>query len=393
MAGGKRETYRLIEGLVDRGHAVDVVAYADDAETAEKMEADAGCTVTTLPGVPDRTPRNLLENVFSLDPLPVTKTRTERYESEVRRRAREADVLHLHALQTSYLAASVDVSAPTVVRFNNVKYEIYRQYARFTRNPAKAAYAYLQYLKTRRFEPSITAESDLTLTITREDRELLTDRGARGRIEVLPAGVDVEEFAPSGRDADARTVTFFGSMDYHPNEEAALWFANEILPQIRNQFGEFTLEIVGKNPPGTVRALGERDGVRVTGFVEDIQEYIERATVIVLPIRVGTGVRMKTLHAMAMAKPIVSTPLGVQGIDVEDGRHALVAETSWEFGAAVERALADADLRERLGQNARALAETNHDWSTILAQLERQYWELQNGSAANSPGASASGRR
>jgi glycosyltransferase involved in cell wall biosynthesis len=392
MAGGKRETYRLVEGLAERGHAVDLVVYADDADAAEEMEAEAGCTVTTLPGTPDRTPGNLLRNVFSSDPLPVMKARTERYESEVRRRARDADVLHLHALQTSYLAATVGVSTPTVIRFNNVKYEIYRQFAHYTRNPAKAAYAYLQYLKTRRFEPAITAAGDLTLTITAEDRDLLTNRGAAGRLGVLPAGVDVDRFAPSGRDPDARTVTFFGSMDYHPNEEAALWFADEVFPQIRNRFDGLTFEIVGKNPSERVAALGERDGIRVTGFVEDIQEYVERATVVVLPIRVGTGIRMKTLHAMAMAKPIVSTPLGVQGIDVTDGRHALVADSSESFASAVERALEDADLRERLGRNARSLMESNHDWSTILAALEDHYREIQRSSTTESSGPPAGGR-
>jgi glycosyltransferase involved in cell wall biosynthesis len=393
MAGGKRETYRLVEGLAERGHEVDLISYADDTETAAEMEAAAGCTVTTLPGTPDRTPRNLVGNVLSTDPLPVMKARTGRYETEVRRRAREADVLHLHALQTSYLAASLDVATPTVIRFNNVKYEIYRQYARYTRNPAKAAYAYLQYLKTRRFEPAITAAADRTLAITGADRDLLTARGAGGPVEVLPAGVDVDRFAPSDRAADPRTVTFFGSMDYHPNEEAALWFADEVLPRVRDRFDDLTFEIVGKNPSRRVAALGERAGVRVTGFVEDIQDYIERATVVALPIRVGTGIRMKTLHAMAMAKPIVSTSLGVQGIDATDGQHALVAETDRAFASAVERALADADLRERLGRNARALMEVEHDWPTIRSTLEDHYRAVRSSSTADSsdPGPDSGG--
>lgn len=373
VGGGKRETYKFIEGLADRGHDVEVVAYGDDPDRADEMERRVGCSLTLVPGLPDRTPSNLARNLLSTAPLPVTKARTGRFERAARRGAERADVLHLHALQTSFLASALDVDVPTVLRFNNVKFEIYRQFAGRARNPAKACYAYLQYAKTRRFEASIPGSCDLALTITDEDRQLLLERGAPGPVDVLPAGVDVARFSPSGIAPDERTVTFFGSMDYHPNEDAAIRFADDVFPRIRREFADATFEIVGKNPSRAVQRLGDRDGIRVTGFVESIRDYVERATVIVLPIRVGTGVRMKALHAMAMGKPIVSTPLGVQGIRIEDGRHAVVADADAAFVRSVTDLLADPDRRERYGREAREFATANHDWSTILPQLEAYY--------------------
>jgi glycosyltransferase involved in cell wall biosynthesis len=375
LAGGKRETFKLAEGLGAAGHTVDLVTYCDDESLAAEMEAEADCRIHTVPGLPDRTPANLLRNVVSPDPLPIMKADRPEFRETVRTQARDADVVHLHALQTSFLADDDSLDAPTVIRFNNVKYEIYRQFARFTDNPAKAAYAYLQYYKTKGYERSIPAESDLSLAITPEDRERLLADGLTADVDVLPAGVDPSEFDVLAHDTDSSVVTFFGSMDYHPNEDAVLWFVEQVLPLIRNHRSDVTFEVVGKNPSDAVRALDDRDDVTVTGFVDDLGEHVARAAVVVLPIRVGTGIRMKALHAMAMGKPLVSTPLGVQGIAVRDGQHASLAgeNAPSEFASAVLQLLQNPEKQMQYRTAARELVERDHDWSTITTSLEDFY--------------------
>ncbi|EMA44813.1 glycosyltransferase [Halococcus saccharolyticus] len=372
-SGGRAETFGIIEGLVDRGHDLQLISYCDDTDQARAMESAVGCTVQPVAGLPNRTPRNLAANVFTREPLPVMKARTTEYTAAVEATLDRADIVHLHALQTSHLASSLGDDTPTVIRFNNVKSTIYRQYARYTNNPAKAAYAFLQYRKTRQFEGAIPQESGLTLTITAEDRDRLRQYGAGGRIEVLPAGVDLSQFEPATVDSDPDRITFFGSMDYHPNEDAAVWFVEEVLPRIRAELPDAVVEIVGKDPTDAVAALDAVEGVTVTGFVEDIHTYIDRASVVVIPIRVGTGVRMKALHAMAMGKPMVTTPVGIQGIDVEDGRHVSVAEDASSFATATLELLSDPERQRRYARNARRLIETNHDWTTIVRELERYY--------------------
>ena len=373
IAGGRIETYEMIAGLVDRGHSVTLVTYGSDEEAAAEMEATSGCTVRLVPGVPDRTLGNLTRNLVSRDPLPVMKARTPEYTETVRRAAQDADVVHLHALQPSYLARELPDPTPTVIRFNNVKYEIYRQFAKYTDNPGKAAYAYLQFLKTRRYEAKIADQATVSLTISPEDRDRLREVGSEGTIRVVPPGVDLERFAPDGTDEPGDTITFFGSMDYHPNEDAVRWFGREIFPEISRRYPEATFEIVGKNPSDRIERLGEQRGITVTGFVEDIREYIRRATVIVIPIRVGTGVRIKVLHAMAMGKPTVTTTVGKQGIGFEDGIHGLVADTASAFVDAVSELIADPEAREQYGAQARALMEREHDWATITERLEAEY--------------------
>jgi glycosyltransferase involved in cell wall biosynthesis len=163
-------------------------------------------------------------------------------------------------------------------------------------------------------------------------------------------------------------------MDYHPNEDAVLWFAREVMPVIRRRRSDVTFEVVGKDPSEDVRALDDREDVRVTGFVEDLGEHVARAAVVVLPIRVGTGIRMKALHAMAMGKPLVSTTLAVQGIAVEDGEHASLAEEDpAAFAEAVLGLLEDPDRQTRYRERARELVERDHDWPTITDQLEGFY--------------------
>lgn len=375
LAGGKRETFKLIEGLAARGHTVDLVTYSDDPTHDTDMEAAVDCSVHSVSGLPDRTPGKLLRNLFSRDPLPVMKCDTTEFRTTARKRARTADVVHLHALQTSFLARDGGLSPPTVIRFNNIKYEIFRQYARFTNNPLEAAYAYLQYYKTKGYERSIPAASDLTLTITPEDRDLLLANDA-ARIDVLPAGVDPSEFDLLAHDPTSGVVTFFGSMDYHPNEDAVLWFVRNVMPTLRERRDDVTFEVVGKNPPRAVRALDDRDDIRVTGFVEDLGKHVARAAVVVLPIRVGTGIRMKALHAMAMGKPLVSTPLGVQGIAVTDGKHASIAENASSFAAAVLGLLSEPERQWQYRTNARELVEHDHDWTTVTQRLEDFYEEV-----------------
>lgn len=376
VSGGKREVLEMIDGLVEYGVDVTVVSFVGPDHEAAEMERALGCTVRPIPGLPDRNWKNVIRNLLSPDPLPVMKARNDAYLDAVRDQLDDADVVHLHELQISYLAAELPDDVPTVVRLANVKHEIYRQFARHTTHPGKAAYAYLQFLKTRRFETRLPGTTDRTLTITPEDRRRLLDNGATGRIKVVPASVDVSEYGPVDHDPVSMTVTFFGSMNYHPNEDAATWFADEVYPQLRDRFGDLQFEIVGKDPTAPVRALDDRDGITVTGFVDDLQSAVSRAAVVVLPIRVGTGVRMKALHAMAMGKPIVSTTVGIQGIEVDDGTHVSVADAPDDFAAAVRVLLTEPDRQHRYRKNARELVERAYTWDVITDRLVTQYREV-----------------
>ena len=170
-------------------------------------------------------------------------------------------------------------------------------------------------------------------------------------------------------------------MDYRPNIDAALWFAEEVLPLITAQEPDAVLQLVGMNPHARLDVLRGQPNIEITGAVDDTRPYIQNAAVYLIPMRVGGGTRFKALEAMACAKAIVSTPLGVEGIPVHHEQEMLLAETPAAFAAAVLRVLADArtggELARRLGTAARRFVEERYGWETIIPQFDELYQKVQ----------------
>jgi glycosyltransferase involved in cell wall biosynthesis len=158
-------------------------------------------------------------------------------------------------------------------------------------------------------------------------------------------------------------------MDYRPNVDGVRWFVDEVLPRIRSQEPSFELAVVGRNPAAAVTALGARDGVSVIGAVPDPVPYLHGAAVAVVPLRAGSGTRLKVLEALAAGTPVVSTPLGVEGLDVVAGRHVEVAEGAEGFAAAVLGLLHDPARRAGLATEGRRLAEESYGWPAAVEAL------------------------
>jgi glycosyltransferase involved in cell wall biosynthesis len=160
-------------------------------------------------------------------------------------------------------------------------------------------------------------------------------------------------------------------MDYRPNVDGVEHFGREIFPILRRAVPELEFWIVGRNPTPRVRALASAEGVRVTGEVDDVGEYLARAAVAVVPLRIAQGVQNKILEAMAAGTPVVATSKAFEGIDATPGADLLVADGAADFAGAVERLLRDSHERERLAASARKVVETRYSWDSSMAELER----------------------
>jgi glycosyltransferase involved in cell wall biosynthesis len=170
-------------------------------------------------------------------------------------------------------------------------------------------------------------------------------------------------------------VVFIGGFRHPPNVDGALRLATSIFPLVRDRAPDAVLELVGAAPPDALlRARG--DAVRVTGAVDDVRPYLDRAAVIALPLRIGGGMRVKTLEALAAGKAIVASPVALAGLDVVDGKHVFVAEQDHEFAERILRLLGDPALRRRLGKAARQFAIENLDWQERVRQYEELYARL-----------------
>jgi glycosyltransferase involved in cell wall biosynthesis len=159
-------------------------------------------------------------------------------------------------------------------------------------------------------------------------------------------------------------------MDWYPNEDAVLHFVDTILPRIRRDVPDVSLTVVGRNPTPRLRRLGEQAGVRITGTVDDVRPHVANAAVCVVPLRVGGGTRLKIFEALAMGKAVVSTSIGAEGLPVESGEHAMIADDPDDFASAVVRLLQRPDERHRLGSAGRRLVEERFSWHEVARRFE-----------------------
>ena len=249
-----------------------------------------------------------------------------------------------------------------------------------------AAYSFVQWRKLRAFEASTCRAADRILAVSDADAAALKRLAPRLDVTVVPNGIDVNYYAaveaPLGVTspgigtrpalAGRANLVFTGTMDFRPNVDAALWFAQEVLPLIRQVEPGARFVIVGQKPHRRLDVLRGRDDVTLTGRVDDTRPYIAQAAVYVVPLRMGGGTRFKILEAAAMSKAMVSTSLGCEGFAVENGRQLEIADSPRQFADAVIALLRDPARREKLGANARALANA-YDWKNVIPRMESMY--------------------
>jgi glycosyltransferase involved in cell wall biosynthesis len=206
-------------------------------------------------------------------------------------------------------------------------------------------------------------DADAVAVTSERERLLLKRLLPHNVIEVVPNGVDVAYFHGSGaeQEVDGRIV-FTGAMDYYPNAEAALFFAQKCWPLIRARMPGATWQIVGKNPRPDVQKLAVLPGITVTGSVADVRPSFAEAEVAIVPLLLGGGTRLKILEAMAMRKAVVSTSLGCEGLSAVPGKHLIVADQPEVFAQAVIELLKNPEKRRALGTAGRALVESAYSW-------------------------------
>ena len=192
---------------------------------------------------------------------------------------------------------------------------------------------------------------------------------------VIPNGVDATYFSPKNAGRESKVdgkpvIVFTGRMDYRPNVDAVVWFSDTVLPRLRDRFPKATFLIVGAQPSATVRALGERPGVVVTGAVPDVRPYVGYADAVVAPMFIGRGIQNKVLEGMAMARPVIVTPQALEGIDAVPEAHLLLACDSDGFVRCVERTM-DRDFAKTIGAAARQRVLELCNWADTLAKYDR----------------------
>ena len=263
-----------------------------------------------------------------------------------------------------------DFPCPKVLFTHNVEATIWKRHLEVARNPLWTAICWREHRATALAERRYLNLADHVLTVSDADRDQFARTIEPAKIAVIPTGVDIDFFRPAAGE-EPNTLVFSGSMDWMPNEDGILYFVNEILGRIRNHIANVSVVVVGRNPSSRLLEMGKKTaGVHVTGSVEDVRPYIQRGAVYIVPLRVGSGTRLKIFEAMAMGKAVVSTTIGAEGLPVSHGKNILIADTPDEFAGAVVELLRDSVRRTRLGQAARELVVRGHSWDSVGRHFE-----------------------
>jgi glycosyltransferase involved in cell wall biosynthesis len=258
---------------------------------------------------------------------------------------------------------------------HNAEFLLQRRFAESAGPLQRRLYSRLQWRRLERFERSVVRSSRLTLAVSQHDaNQLLALAGAEANVRVVPNGIDTTAYPFIEPLAAAQpNLLFLGKLDFRPNEEALRWFIRDVLGSLECA----RLFAVGAAPPKWLVAAGQHDDrVAVTGYVDDERPYLARCAALVLPLKTAAGSRLKALIAMACGLPIISTRVGMEGIDAEPGEHFLLAESPSEWVTSLKRLLSDVELRQRLARNGRALIEQRYDWSALRADVVSAYGSI-----------------
>jgi polysaccharide biosynthesis protein PslH len=390
-AGPRVKTWHVLRYLASRGHAITLVSYVRPEEVAYIPEVARVCqTVHTVPISRSR-PADAgywLKSHLSGRPFLIERDDLPPMRQLVRRLLAEEpfDVVHADQLTMTQFALEAeqmpDGQRPfTIFDAHNATWTIWqrmRQTAPAFRQPVY----YLEERRLKAYEGMLVRTFDQTMVVIEPDREALLAgltkgqaAAARQRISTIPIAVDTAALQPVPRQPDSYNILTLGSLHYPPNADGIRWFLQEVFPLIQPQVPPVTLTVIGKDPPADFVQLAAHSGgaVRVTGYVEDLTPYMAAAAVLVVPVRAGSGMRVRLLEAFARAMPSVTTTIGMEGIAARHDEELLVGDTPEAFAAAVVRLLHDPGLQERLGRNGRALAESRYDWQVALQKMDAVY--------------------
>lgn len=285
------------------------------------------------------------------------------------------NLVHIDDVTIHEVAVYCPPSLKKLFFFHNLMTLQYKNLYRSRRTFPRKMLAFFEYLHIRRLETKALSTMGTVVVLTRQEEEIVRALSPRTTVFRIPLEVDPQLYYPDHGATKSYQVVFTGTMSYEPNHEGAIFFIKEILPHILRECPHVRFFVVGKNPPADLLAFGGKN-VTVTGPVPSIIEYIKEASVIVVPLLTGGGMRFKILEAFAMGKAVVSTTVGAEGIEYEDGTNILIADDPVAFARHVVTVLKNPQMAEALGNAARYLVERHYATSVVGRQWQDLYRTL-----------------
>ena len=388
--GTTLRNYNLIAGLA-RHHEVHLLSFGDPAASRGTPLDELCRTVQVFPPPERSTLQRVQGLAFSRLPDMAQRLPSAAFQDTLAAtlEREDPDVVEVEGIELAqYLFQVADrrgaATRPLLVfDDHNAEYVLQqRAFETDIRQPRRwigAAYSFVQWQRLKGYERRACHAADRVVAVSDTDAAAIRRLDAALEPVVVPNGVDIDFYAADvpamedGAGPGPLDLVFTAKMDFRPNVDAVLWFAQAVLPPVRRRSPRTRFWVVGKDPHPRLAPLAADPGIVVTGWVEDVRPYIAGAALYVIPLRIGGGTRLKVLEAMAMGRAIVSTALGCEGFELEPGQELAIADTPDEFATTVLALLQDPDRRERMGRDAHQYARSRYDWRMIVPLLERVY--------------------
>ena len=385
-SGAAIRNYGIIRGLADAGHQLTLLTFVESEVDEATNPLHKICDeVYTVP-LPTR---SKIERILKL--LITSKADIELRLASDDFEKRLIDLLQKNSYDViqfsgielgSYLSTIQEhqTSAKVVYDALNAEAELQRVIYGIDRKNIKrlpiAIYSYIQAKRIHHFEKWLCKTVDGVVAVSEEDDVFLAQhQGAP--IFVMSNGIFADEYTPPANNTRHHNeLVFTGKMDYRPNVDAIEWFATAILPKIRDQKPDTILTIVGRNPHPRIQPYAEQEHIRITGWVDSVQPYLHTATLFIVPLRMGSGTRLKILEAMASGCAVISTSIGAAGLNQDVKQAMRIADSEEEFIQTVVSLLDNPTLRDDLGQTAIKQVSQYYDWSALIPNLLKAYREL-----------------
>ena len=376
MTGGQIRTLNVLRHLA-RWHEVTYLCnwLPGDDDFRTEME-ELGVTLETIPWREAQRGSfgfyaGLAANLVSRYPFNVNKD----YDQRLQRRAQQLvteqsfDLIVCDFVQMARNA--IDLNGPPKLLFqHNVEAQIFERHTRQASSIARREYMRLQWRKMQQFEGMAGRRFETVIAVSPQDARRFADEYGWDHVRVIDTAVDTDYFSPRPQEARTKNVVFVGSLDWLPNEDGVRHFVRNIWPAIRSQHPGAVFQAVGRNPAPSLQALSREEGVEIVGTVPDVRPYLADAAVVVVPLLVGGGTRMKIYEAMAMRRPVVSTTLGAEGLAVEPDRHIVLADAPSDFAAATVALLDDHANADRLASAGHELVTSRFSSEAVARQFE-----------------------
>jgi len=379
LSGGQIRTYNLLKNLKDK-HQITLFSFIRKEEEKKHLEElEKYCyKVRVFKRRPAWAIKNIILAGFSPFPFVMISTYLSLTVRSAIARELKSDSYDLIHAEPFYMAPNIPTSdIPTLLVEQTIEYLVYKRFVDNFKNPLVKPFMYFDVLKLRLWEEHYWKNASRLVAMSRQDKKIMREAAPLQTIDIVANGVDIEFFKNTKIKRPKRpTILFVGNFKWLPNKDAAQFLTYKVWPKIKKEIKNAKLWIVGRNPTKEIVKLGSLKDVVVTKDIEDIRDAFGKATVLLAPIRNGRGTKYKVLEAMATKLPVVTTPLGIEGIDAQDGKHVLVRTGAEELAKTTVELLKNPEYEEKLSESAFKMVKENYNWELISGSLDDIYQKL-----------------